>query len=221
MKKKHDFITNLNIKASRSTWVNKIRDLFWVSKTVFLSVNLATWQQPKLLKMRTHVQFEFGSIDDIHAINANQNLDSHDEAEHNLLLFEAGNKIVVGRFNSDIVFYAWAVFGRKSMHNKFFTLNQNEFIAMRAFVQKKYRGLGLYPYGLAFMLSTLKNEGYEAVFMDIESHNIVSQRSTYRLGTEDAETGYYLVNLLWQQYTFPFGKLAYRFVAKKSIRERI
>lgn len=224
MYNKKDFITKFNIRAARVGWrkyCDKIRDLFWVSKIDFLLVDLSSWQQPKLPRMRKNVQFEFGDIDDIHKINANPHLEAHDEAEHNIQLLKAGNKIIVGRVNNEIVFYAWAVFGRKSMHNKFFELQLNEFIAMRAFVQKEYRGFALYSYGLIHMFKKLKNEDYKVCFMDIESHNIISQRSTYKLGAKGADSGYYLINFLWKQYALPFGILANRFVGKKARTERI
>lgn len=219
-----DLITKINIyvnRMKRKRFWGIFSELFWISKIDLLSIKLDNWIPPKLPRMRRPYEFSLGDEMDVRAINSDPRLDAAREKEHNLQLIQAGNRVVVGRYKDEIVFYAWAVLNRKSMHNKFFHLTQKEFIAMRAFVRKEQRGLGLYTYGLVYMLSLMKDRGFETGYFDISSDNLASLSSTYKLGATNTGSYYYCIRLFFHDFSLPVGTLKGKFIRKADPSQRI
>jgi len=208
-----DPISQINI------WINKKQDsYFWrnvpeilcIKKVDLFTLDLLRWSLPPLPRMRRKVEFSFGDEDAVYEITNNPAYDLKQNEEYYINLLKEGNRLIVGRYNNEVVFNAWAVAKRKRTYDRYFILEQGEFMSIRAEVKRGLRGQGLYMYGLEFMFSQMKGKGYSRVFMDIFSDNISSIKSTLKLGAHHLGTYFYVLHLVSMDLVIPVGPYGYR-----------
>jgi len=220
-----DLITKLNEIAERPGFYwffKKFREIIWIERYVVLSIeDLLSWQPPLLSSNSLPVNYVFGTEDDVLEMNADQRLETADEEEHNISMIRAGYKLLLARYKDEIIFYAWAVTGRKSAHDRFFVMNADEFIIARVFTRKDFRGYGLYPRGLMFIFPYMTQLGYRRALVDIAAQNHASISAALKSGYKMLEADYYTLKFLFRTYLIPAGCMRDRFVKKKSRCDRI
>lgn len=220
-----DIIIKLNeIASSRAFyWMfKKLSEVIWVERDVVLSIDdLKTWQSPVLPPLVLPVVYQLGSEEDVQEMNVDSRLETAGEAEHNLTMMRAGYKLILARYDGEIVFYAWIVTGRKSAFDRFFILRSDEFIVARVFTRKDFRGCGLYPRGLIFAFPRMMELGYKRALVDVAAHNYPSINAALKAGFRMLDADYYTVRFIFRSYLIPTGCLKDRFIKKKNRCERI
>lgn len=220
-----DMLTKLNEVAEKPAFYwffKKFSEIVWLERDVVLSIDdLSAWQPPELPSLTLPVVYQMGTEADVLEMNADPRLETAGDAVHNLAMIRAGYKLVLARHEGEIVFYAWAVTGRKSAFDRFFVMLSDEFIVARVFTRKDFRGHGLYPRGLMFMFPRMMELGFKRALVDVASQNHPSINAALKAGFTMLDADFYTLRVLFRSYLIPAGCLKDRFVKKENRSERI
>ena len=106
-------------------------------------------------------------------------------SEHDLMRrFERNERCFAVLDGDNIVSYFWAQFGEKDFSELQlkFKLSPNQCWMYNAITSKQYRGRGLYPNLIRHMSETLKKDGIEKSFIDVDPKNMASIRGLQKAG---------------------------------------
>lgn len=201
-----DLIETLNIKKSKShqgQLLRLIERFFWIEKLYFYTADLTRWQPPPLPRMRTKAEFGFGNKDDVISLTSNPNLDALDCQTLYLQKLQAGNKLLIGKHEGEIVFYLWLVSDHKGLMNKILVLHEHQVAIERGFTRKEFRGHGFFVFGMSYLFPELIASGVTYCLTEIATHNVPMIRTAIKLGFQKSGSYYYWLNTPFKQYAVP------------------
>jgi len=122
------------------------------------------------------VKYQFGDQTDLGRLNRERH-DYDDEAtEYATERLEAGDRLVLGECEGDVVIYCWLCFGELELeYQRFMPLGQNAACVYKVFVVDDFRGRRLYPGAYGFMQPYLQKRGDETVLTQSWTGNTASQ----------------------------------------------
>jgi GNAT superfamily N-acetyltransferase len=200
-------ITRLNRLAekgkSRGGWSfrcwNAMTELLWVKMSVVLEYDLGAraplsdapggtvaWFVPKREDLKNYAdrsQFglapgELGLIDEI--------------------LADGGWFLIARIDGRDAARAACTVKRRRFIHSRYRVLGDREGFITHCFTEAEHRGKGLGPLCIGEICRRCREQGFETLFIDIETMNTPSIRSAEKAGARPARTTYYVVRLFRQ-----------------------
>ncbi|MSM38717.1 MAG: hypothetical protein GJT30_03725 [Geobacter sp.] len=206
-----DLINSLNRHKSKNgaIFLKQISRIFWVQKVIFHTLDLTNWEPPTLPKMRLNATFVLGDENDISNLTTNPHLHealNNETAFHKKL--QAGHKLLLGKHNDEIVFYLWAVAGKKGLMNKTLDLEVNQVAIEIGFTRKEYRGHGFFIFGVNYLFPILQTEGVTSCLTDIATHNLPMVKTALKIGFKSTDSFYYWIHTPFAEYAIPKGSIA-------------
>jgi len=214
-----DLATKLNEKSlwrKYGSILHLVRKLLWIQKVNFYTLDLADWKQPSIPRMRLSVRFSFGNEGDVKRMADDPHLDVRIWEDNYLEKLRAGDRLLIGKIDEEVVFYIWVVTQRKELMDKVLILNPDEFAIERVFTRKEYRGYGLFMYGLNYLLPLLMAERKTSCLTEITTHNMPMVSTILKCGFLKTDSYYLWLSHQFGNLVFPRGTIAERCVYRNQ-----
>ena len=157
---------------------------------------------------RQAIVFRFGTAQDIEKLSAERHLYTHQAIEYSRERLQAGDKLVIGCENDDIVFTGWLTFGKLELGNRvFLDISADRVCCYRLHTVADARGRGICPAFYAFLRESMDQVRVTQLLAVVHTANLASRRTHEKSGFRPLGKNYQILlggkhlNLMWPGLT--------------------
>ena len=176
-----------------------------ISKFLFFNVlTCVVISKPKESSLEIDSKFNHGFLENDKILNLSKNIENELPPHFLKSAFEKGDKCYALTDEEELAGYGWYS-NRETMTDieklKFY-FNPKYIYMYKGLTKKSYRGQRLHAVGMSLALNSYREKGYEGIISYVDSTNLDSLKSCFRMGYQKVGS-VYIVKILGKVYSYP------------------